>query len=1178
MNQRKNPFAGGGLGGRGQHGGAKHGSQHDENQNDDENQNNPGDGSGSNNSGNLLAETFSIETRFNEFFDSRPVMLSMACLTVFVLWGDDLRLYAFPKDYDPVFYTFFLMAFLIFFFEFMGNTICKPGYKGGFFFWLDLIATFSLLIDIPWVLALIEKLIASSSGQSDDEESGAASINSTVATVRTARAVRLVRLIRLVRVVKLWSMVRKANESQTDEMLQQQQRNAQNAKQAALKRVEASRLGKLLSEMTTRRVVVMVLMMLFVLPFLDPADLDNSKVFGLSLLFWFGRSWCDTNPSGATSSGSSSSSSSAASSSDHYGCSEFQTENWLFLDGWRHLVFSYSQLSRDRYASTTADHLKLTEPLLWLRVPNWADGGKMSDIASVVTDKGSWYENAFCGRLFLVTNGDHCPHREDELEDVIYIPPNTEQMIIAVARFDRSEFSREQAAVSMLQTCFVCILLGTMSIQFQNDTQSLVIRPIEKMVNIIKQLAEDPLEPPNLDEDGEENGNGSASSMGGGGGGSGGGAGGNSGDGKKKKKKNKGPQLETTMLENTILKIGGLLQVGFGEAGAQIIGKNMSSGDGELNIMMPGSKVESIFGFVDIRQFTDTTECLEEDVMVFVNSIGYIVHKCVHRWSGVANKNIGDAFLVLWKIPDRNSFGSNGGSSGGLFGSHGSAGSSQLQVADIADRSLFAFLKIIAEAKRSERIKSFASHPRIIQKFGKNCEVCRFGLGLHVGWAIEGPIGSDYKIDASYLSPHVNITMSLEAWTKIYLVNLLLSEPLYLFLSLKAKQRCRKIDMVSISTDNASSNATVVLSTSTSGAGTSSSGTGGGAQDAGGEGGSGLAGSVTSLGAGGASAAPTRTAGALLSSSGSVLLASGGAGASHGAGSSSTNGKPFGLYTFPMDVTNCVATTPYQFLEQHRSPGDVWKPESLSENVNTDVIEMRDGVEFLFLIDKDVHLLQKNVPGFDPDLLQVNCSTQLEVKAKQRKALSYYLAGDWRLAREYYEDLLGNSNSQSGTTANKGKNNPDGGTSGKNTSSASQAGGGMMSDGDQNKQAPGVVDSENEDASDAISKSTLSNVTVSTAGTLGTTTTTTTAALNLNQNNKKDHDGVGPRTNSSRNKGEQPNNNAKTTTGTGVDTCAQVVYEYMKSFEFVSRWRPVHLASTWCHCVSAITVAFGMMR
>lgn len=30
------------------------------------------------------------------------------------------------------------------------------------------------------------------------------------------------------------------------------------------------------------------------------------------------------------------------------------------------------------------------------------------------------------------------------------------------------------------------------------------------------------------------------------------------------------------------------------------------------------------------------------------------------------------------------------------------------------------------------------------------------------GWAIEGAIGSEYKIDASYLSPHVNMASRLE--------------------------------------------------------------------------------------------------------------------------------------------------------------------------------------------------------------------------------------------------------------------------------------------------------------------------------------------------------------------------------------------------------------------------------
>jgi class 3 adenylate cyclase len=42
----------------------------------------------------------------------------------------------------------------------------------------------------------------------------------------------------------------------------------------------------------------------------------------------------------------------------------------------------------------------------------------------------------------------------------------------------------------------------------------------------------------------------------------------------------------------------------------------------------------------------------------------------------------------------------------------------------------------------------------------------KIGFGLHVGWAIEGPIGSQFKIDASYLSPNVNIASRLEAATK----------------------------------------------------------------------------------------------------------------------------------------------------------------------------------------------------------------------------------------------------------------------------------------------------------------------------------------------------------------------------------------------------------------------------
>ena len=105
--------------------------------------------------------------------------------------------------------------------------------------------------------------------------------------------------------------------------------------------------------------------------------------------------------------------------------------------------------------------------------------------------------------------------------------------------------------------------------------------------------------------------------------------------------------METEYLEKTIIKIGALLALGFGEAGSEVIAQNMQNGGGDVNPMIPGKKTIAIFGFCDIRNFTDATEVLQEEVMVFVNQIAEIVHSIVDYYSGNANKNIGDAFLLV---------------------------------------------------------------------------------------------------------------------------------------------------------------------------------------------------------------------------------------------------------------------------------------------------------------------------------------------------------------------------------------------------------------------------------------------------------------------------------------------------------------------------------------------------
>ena len=67
---------------------------------------------------------------------------------------------------------------------------------------------------------------------------------------------------------------------------------------------------------------------------------------------------------------------------------------------------------------------------------------------------------------------------------------------------------------------------------------------------------------------------------------------------------------ETFILERTLKRIAGLLHVGFGEAGSQIIAQNIKRG-GRVDASVDGTRVCGAFGFCDIRQFTDATECLQ---------------------------------------------------------------------------------------------------------------------------------------------------------------------------------------------------------------------------------------------------------------------------------------------------------------------------------------------------------------------------------------------------------------------------------------------------------------------------------------------------------------------------------------------------------------------------------------
>ena len=110
--------------------------------------------------------------------------------------------------------------------------------------------------------------------------------------------------------------------------------------------------------------------------------------------------------------------------------------------------------------------------------------------------------------------------------------------------------------------------------------------------------------------------------------------------------------MKTVELQKTIFRIGNLLQMSFGQLGAVIIKEQLSSGDGNLDIMIPGSRVSVVFMVVRINNFVDYADCLKAHITEFLNKIVYIIHHSADRWGGQANKSDGNKFLLTWRLPD----------------------------------------------------------------------------------------------------------------------------------------------------------------------------------------------------------------------------------------------------------------------------------------------------------------------------------------------------------------------------------------------------------------------------------------------------------------------------------------------------------------------------------------------
>jgi len=199
-----------------------------------------------------------------------------------------LEYFSAQNNEDPIFWIFTIVAMFLFALELVLASFAQKDYFLGFYFWLDLVATISLLTDIGWIYNEL-------TGGGDINANNASQASSLARAGRGARvgtrAGRIVRLVRLIRIVKLYKHAHKAfenapvpdSEDITAEELAQIQAKNTDEKDAE----KESHVGQQLSDLTTRRVITIVLIMMFSVPILSLdtyIDEPNSFEWGLQLI------------------------------------------------------------------------------------------------------------------------------------------------------------------------------------------------------------------------------------------------------------------------------------------------------------------------------------------------------------------------------------------------------------------------------------------------------------------------------------------------------------------------------------------------------------------------------------------------------------------------------------------------------------------------------------------------------------------------------------------------------------------------------------------------------------------------------------------------------------------------------------------------------------------------------
>ena len=145
------------------------------------------------------------------------------------------------------------------------------------------------------------------------------------------------------------------------------------------------------------------------------------------------------------------------------------------------------------------------------------------------------------------------------------------------------------------------------------------------------------------------------------------------------------------------------------------------------SLKLGGKSCDIAVLFVDIRGFTTMSEKLSPEIVVeILNKYLTLISDCIFKYSGTLDKYVGDAVMAFWGAP--------------------------LPQADYVMNAARAAMDMASEARKlSEELE---------RQYGQGLS---FGIGIHIGNAVVGNIGSPKRMDYTAIGDTVNTAARLEA-------------------------------------------------------------------------------------------------------------------------------------------------------------------------------------------------------------------------------------------------------------------------------------------------------------------------------------------------------------------------------------------------------------------------------